>query len=383
MLWKENKVKNNFISQIGAGLQASSSSRSHQLELPYFNGHPDKGRLLRKDFTFDKFVVGNNNDFAYSAALSLATNGISNQNSLCLLAKTGLGKSHLSQAIAHKILSALPLEQVYYITAEDFSNEMIRAFRNGLIDDFKKKYRSLCDVLLLEDIHFLSGKERTQAELVQALDYLLEADKKIIFTSCYPPADIPKMSEQLRSRIGSSLISTIEPPNFSTRVRILSKKARENGYHIPDDVTDYMAAELSENVRQLEGGLIGVAARSSLLGSPITMSLAKSVVKNLAGQNRVITIDVIKKLVCRDFSISVTDIVSRSRKQDVVRPRQVAIFLSRRYTDKSLQVIGKSFNRQHATAIHAIGAVEKGMKTNRIVRKQVEFLCQKLDSGKF
>jgi len=374
---------NNFIPQTGPGPRASTFSGSRQLGLPYFNGHRSKGRLLRKDFTFDRFVVGKNNDFAYSAALSLATNGISNQNSLFLLAKTGLGKSHLSQAIAHKILSAFPREQVYYITAEDFANEMIRAIRSGVIDSFKEKYRSMCDVLLLEDIHFLSGKERTQAELSQALDYLLEADKKIIFTSCYPPADIPKVNEQLRSRIANSLISAIDPPNFSTRVRILLKKAEENGYQIPDDVTNYMAAELSENVRQLEGGLIGLAARSSLLGSPITMNLAKSVVKNLAGQNRTITIDLIKKLVCRDFGIALKDIVSRSRKKDVVRPRQIAIFLSRRYTDKSLQVIGKSFNRQHATAIHAIGAVEKEMKTSRVVRKQVEFLCQKLDSGNF
>jgi chromosomal replication initiator protein len=375
--------ENNFIPQAGAGSRAPTFSGSRQLGLPYFNGHRSKGRLLRKDFTFDRFVVGKNSDFAYSAALSLATNGMSNQNSLFLLAKTGLGKSHLSQAIAHKILSVLPREQVYYITAEDFANEMIRAIRGGLIDSFKEKYRSMCDVLLLEDIHLLSGKERTQTELSQALDYLHEADKKIIFTSCYPPGDIPKVNEQLRSRIASSLISAIDPPNFSTRVRILLKKAEENGYHLPDDVTEYMAAKLSDNVRQLEGGLIGLAARSSLLGSPITLNLAKSVVKNLAGQDRTITIDLVKKLVCRDFGITLKDIVSRSRKKDIVRPRQIAIFLSRRYTDKSLQVISKSFNRQHATAIYAIGAVEKEMKTSRVVRKQVEFLCQKLDSGNF
>lgn len=375
--------ENNFIPRAGAGSRASTFSGSRQLGLPYFNGHRSKGRLLRKDFTFDRFVVGKNSDFAYSAALSLATNGMSNQNSLFLLAKTGLGKSHLSQAVAHKILSVLPREQVYYITAEDFANEMIRAIRGGLIDSFKEKYRSICDVLLLEDIHLLSGKERTQTELSQALDYLHEADKKIIFTSCYPPGDIPKVNEQLRSRIASSLISAIDPPSFSTRVRILLKKAEENGYHLPDDVTNYMAEKLSDNVRQLEGGLIGLAARSSLLGSPITLNLAKSVVKNLAGQNRTITIDLVKKLVCRDFGITLKDIVSRSRKKDIVRPRQIAIFLSRRYTDKSLQIIGKSFNRQHATAIYAIGAVEKEMKTSRVVRKQVEFLCQKLDSGNF
>lgn len=354
-----------------------------QLPLPNLSVRPHNGRLLRKDFTFDQFVVGGNNDFAYSASLSLASRKDSQQNSLLLLANTGMGKSHLSQAIGHYILSEHPSDRVYYMTAEDFSNEMIQAFRHDTINTFKTKYRNGCDVLLLEDVHYLSGKERTQIELAFTLDTLFESGKKIIFSSCCLPADIPKLNDKLRSRLSSSLISNIDPPNFRTRARILQKKALHNGYKIPEDVMHYLASELTEDVRQLESGLIGVTAKSSLLGAPIDLALAESVVKNIVRQRKVITIDVIKKLVCKYYSLSPDDIVSNSRKQSIVRPRQIAIYLSRMYTDSPLQTIGKSFNRYHATALHSIGTVERAVKENGPVQKQVEFFRQKLESGKF
>ncbi len=356
---------------------------ARQLHFSDISGDIQAKRIFQKDFTFDNFVVGMNNDFAYSASLSLASKKNTGQNALYLLSKTGLGKSHLSQAIGQQILVNYPKDRVFYITAEDFAGEMIHAFRHNSIEKFKKKYQSQCDVLLLEDVHSLTGKERTQLELALALDYLLEAKKKIIFTSCYLPSEIPKMSEQLRSRISCGLISNIEPPNFSTRVRILRQKSKRNGYRIPSDVTEYLAGELSDNVRQLESGLIGVAAKSSLLGVPIDLNLAESVVKNLAGRKKSVTVEAIKKLVCSDFSISMKDIVSRSRRQEVVRPRQVAIYLSRQYTDQPLQAIGKSFNRQHATAIHAINAIKKELKINGPVKRQVDILSKKLESGKF
>jgi chromosomal replication initiator protein len=354
-----------------------------QLELPNITVCPHNGRLMRKDFTFDHFVVGGNNDFAYSASLSLASRKIAHQNSLFLLSKTGLGKSHLSQAIGNYILSEYPSERVYYMTADDFSNEMIHAFRHDSINKFKGKYRNQCDVLLLEDVHYLSGKERTQIELALTLDTLFESGKKIIFSSCCLPAEIPKINDKLRSRFSCSLISNIDPPDFRTRVKILQKKAMHNGYKLQEDVIHYLASELTEDVRQLESGLIGVTAKSSLLGAPIDLMLAESVVKNIVRHRKNITIDAIKKLVCKYYSISINDIVSRSRKQSIVRPRQIAIYLSRRYTDSPLQTIGRSFNRYHATALHSIGAVERGLKGNGPMQKQVEFLCSKLESGKF
>lgn len=354
-----------------------------QLPLPNINMRPHNGRFLKKDFTFDQFVVGGSNDFAYSASLSLASRRNSRQNSLFLLSKTGMGKSHLSQAISHYILSEHPSERVYYMTAEDFSNEMVQAFRHDSINKFKARYRNGCDVLLLEDVHYLSGKERTQIELALTLDTLFESGKKIIFSSCYLPVDIPKLNDKLQSRLSSSLISNIEPPDFRTRIRILQKKALHNGYEMPEDVMQYLAGELTEDVRQLESGLIGVTAKSSLLGTPIDLALAESVVKNIVRQRKKITIDVIKKLVCKYYSISMDQIVSSSRKQFIVRPRQIAIYLSRMYTDAPLQAIGKSFNRYHATALHSINTVERAVKQNSPVQKQVEFLRLKLESGKF
>jgi len=369
----------------GKSKPSSQSKKRHNNQLPLLNDsiRPHRGRFFRKDFTFDDFVVGAGNDFAYSASLSLASGSERQQNALMLLSKTGMGKSHLSQAIGHHVLSQYPDERVYYITAEDFSNEMVQAFRQGSIAKFKGKYRNYCDVLLLEDIHYLSGKERTQVELALTLDSLFEAGKRIIFSSCYLPGDIPKLNDKLRSRLSCSLISNIEPPNFRTRVRILQKKARVNRYHMPDDVINYLAGELTEDVRQLESGLNGVAAKSSLLGSAIDLNLAESVVKNIVHQRKRITIDLIKKLVCKYYNCSIKDIVSRSRKRNFVRPRQMAIYLSRRYTDAPLQSIGKAFNRYHATALHSIHRIERGLKENSSIQKQVDFFHQKLESGRF
>jgi chromosomal replication initiator protein len=364
-------------------LPKPKADENPQLLLPNINVRPHNGRLLKKDFTFDHFVVGKNNDFAYSASLSMASRKNASQNALFLLSKTGMGKSHLTQAVGHHILSEHPSDRVYYITAEDFSNEMVNAYQHGSINDFKQKYRNQCDVMLLEDVHYLRGKERTQVELAFTLDTLFEAGKKIIFSSCYLPGEIPKLDNKLRSRLSCGLISNIDPPDFRTRVRILLKKATLNGYVVPEEVIHYLAAELTEDVRQLESGLIGITGKSFLLGIPIDLGLAESVVKNIARQRNNITIDVIKKLVCKHYKISISDIVSSSRKQSIVRPRQIAIYLSRRYTDSPLQAIGKSFNRYHATALHSIGAIERGLKENGPLQKQVEFLCKKIDSDKF
>jgi len=361
--------------------QAVSSNL--QKTLPNLDFAPSCGRLLSKNYTFDQFVVGNNNDFAYSAALSLASKKNSQQNSLFLLGKTGMGKSHLSQAIGHHLLSEHITDKIYYITAEEFYNEMVTAFMNNSINKFKEKYRKGCDVLLLDDVHYLTGKKRTQEELSLTLESLYEANKKIIFSSCYLPSDITGLNDRLRSRFSGSLISNIEAPDFRTRVRILNKKSMRNNLTISGDVINFLASALTEDVRQLESGLLGVSARASLLGKKIDLELAESVVKDIVKIQKTITVDVIKKLVCKEFNVSVIDIVSRSRKQCYTKPRQIAMYLSRRYTDAPLQTIGKIYNRYHATTLHAINCVERGIKDNTITKKQVEILTGKLDAGKF
>lgn len=358
------------------------SSSAMQLALPTERPKVMSGRLLRDNYTFDRFVVGNNCDFAYTAALSLASKKRNHSNALFLLSDTGLGKSHLTQAVGHQILAKSPGERVYYVSAEDFAGEMVGAMQTDSLDLFKEKYRNNCDVLLMEDVHFLTGKTRTQTELVQILDYLYEANKKIIFSSCHLPGEIPKINDQLKSRLSAGMITNIEMPNFRTRVRILKRKALDYGYAVPMDVVEYIASELSDSVRQLESGLIGVATKSSLLGIPLDLGLAGTVIKNMVKESNKITIDLIKELVCREYKVTPEDLSSSSRKKTVVTPRQVAIYLSRKYTDQPLQVIGKSFNRYHATAIHAISAIEKAMKQKTAVSKQVEIIAEKIEKGK-
>ncbi len=350
-----------------------------QMLLPKLGNRPKNGRMLRKDFTFDRFVVGKNCDFAYTAALSLASQKKPSQNALFLLSQTGMGKSHLTQAAGHFILSSFPDERVFYITAEDFTNEMVMAYRRNSIDEFKHRYRTLCDVLLLDDIHLLSGRTRTQEELALTLDYLYESGKKIIFSSNTPLKEIPKMSEHLKSRISQSLISEIDPPDFTTRVRILQRKAKEKSCCIPAKVIEFMAGELTENVRTLESGLIGVITKSCLLGVPVDLPLAESVVRNIVISRKNITIEGIKKCVCDQFGISVKDLESVSRKQSFVRPRQIAIFLCRRHTDHSIEAIGKSFNRYHATVIHSIHCVEKELKLKGELYNIIDVIEKKLN----
>lgn len=354
-----------------------------QMNLPFVDNKMLYGRMLRQDYTFKKFVVGKNSDFAYSAALSLASSNKSLQNSLFLLSNTGMGKSHLAQAVGHQILSDKPKERVYYITAEDFTNEMVSSIKSSSIDKFKSKYRTQCDVLLLEDVHFLTGKEKTQVELAMTLDYLFESDKKIIFSSCHAPNEIPKLNEQLKSRLSSSLISRIGPPRYRTRMRILQRKAESRNYNISTEVLEYLASELTENVRQLESGLAGVAAKASILGLPIDLKLAESVLADIVRTSNTISIDAIKKIVSENYKITIKDLVSSSRKQAIVRPRQIAMYLARKYTDQPLNFIGKSFNRYHATAIHAINTVERGIRLKSEIGKQAEILSRKLDSGNF
>jgi chromosomal replication initiator protein len=356
--------------------------KHQQMALPNMICKSYSGRLFRKDFTFDQFVVGGNNDFAYSAALALAGKKNDQQNSLYLLAKTGMGKSHLSQAIGHYILSRFPTERVFYMTAEEFTNEMVNSFKNNAISAFKEKYQKSCDVLLLENVQYLSGKARTQIELANTFDTLFNANKKIIFSGCCAPSEIPKLNDTLRSRLASGIVSNIDKPDYQTRVRIIRRKLSTHGQKIPPNVIEYLAGELTEDVRQLESGLIGVAARASLLGIPINLKLARSVIQNIVSkQDKCVTIDGIKKLVCKYYNVTLKDLLSRSRKQAIVKPRQIAIYLSRRYTDQTLQAIGKSFNRYHATALHAIDAIEKGIKQKTAIQKHVEYLTQKIESG--
>ncbi|MFZ7113617.1 MAG: chromosomal replication initiator protein DnaA [Desulfatiglandales bacterium] len=350
-----------------------------QLLLPNFPKKNIVGsRPLNKDFTFDRFVVGKCNEFAYSAAKALALGGSLPSNSLFMLSNTGLGKSHLSQATGHAILDHNPSLRVYYVTAEDFVNEMIQALKNSRIDEFKDKYRRSCDVLLLEEVHFFSGKEKTQLELAHTLDALLNNGKRLMFTSSLLPKDMPNISRELSSRFTSGIITTLGKPDFQTRIKILEKKAGEQKLSLPEEIIQLLAKHLTGDVRQMESALRCVRAKSELLKEKITPDLVKEVLKTHVVVPDTTGMENAKNLVCQYFKIDPLILKSKSRKKIHAYPRNIYVYLCRRYTDTTVEEIGKTINRSHSTVVYAYETIEKKMKMDSKVKNQVNFLGEKL-----
>jgi chromosomal replication initiator protein len=353
---------------------------SSQLPLPLppqENGHMYR---LNRRFTFDQFVVGSGNSFAFSASLALANGDSGLGSSLYLLADTGLGKSHLSHAIGNHILTQNSSTRVCYLTAEEFTNEMVVAIKQRRMDGFKERYRNKCDVLLLEEVQFLSGKEKTQAELAYTLDALSRVNKRVIFTGTHFPRDIPKLKSKLQSRLTAGMVTHIEPPDFQTRLKILEKKANNEGVRLPSDVAEVLATHITRDVRQLESCVIGIVAKSSLLEKPIDLRLAHEVLESVCDSREAISMEQVQQVVCQYFKVSVEALKSNSRKKGVVYPRNLGMYFCRKYTDETLECIGRAFNRSHATVIHAVDNISRQIQQKSGVRNQVEFLGQQLEN---
>ncbi len=363
--------------------QPLSFSGPRQLILPNM---PDKARTVRdrfnSDFTFNNFVVGPSNEFAFSASKNISQGGMWTYNSLLMLANTGLGKSHLSQAIGHSILEHDPQSRVLYVTAEDFTNDMISSLKNNSIEQFKNKYRRSCDVLLLEEVHFLSGKEKTQVELGYTLDALANDKKKVIFTSSLPPKDIPRISKELSSRLVSGLVATIDGPDYETRVNILSKKASEHNIILHKDVLHYIASRLTKDIRQMESALKCLKAKSELVNARIDLDLAKEVVACLITDEKAITSEDIMKLVLKYYKLVPDLLRSKSRKKIYAYPRKIYVYLCRRHTNDSLEKISQTVNRSHSMVVYASDMVERNMKSDEKIKREVEFLSKKVDAMK-
>ncbi len=356
-------------------------SRSKQLTLPHMPTKRRCGRgWLHQEYTFDRFVVGQCNEFAYSASKALALGDNQPYNPLFMLAGTGLGKSHLTQAIGHAILDQDSSVRVCYVTAEDFVNEMIFALKNGRIDEFKNKYRRCCDVLLLEEVHFLEGKAKTQIELGYTLDALANENKKIIFTSPLLPKDIPTMTKELSSRLTSGIITKLERPDYHTAVKILDKKAIEQGLSLSEDIIHLFAKHLTRDIRQMESALRCLKAKSELMKAEMNLDLAKEVLRCHVTEQETITMQSIEKHVCQYFKIEPHVLRSKSRKKIHSYPRNVYVYLCRQYTDATLEDIGKSINRNHSTALYASEVIEHKIKIDNKVKSQLSFLQQKLKS---
>ena len=338
---------------------------------------------LNPKYTFSNFIVGDNNNLAHAASLAVAESPAEIYNPLYIYGGVGLGKTHLMQAIAHFILSADPNKKVLYVTSENFTNEIIDAIRNGspqANSRFREKYRN-ADVLLIDDIQFISGKESTQEEFFHTFNDLYEHKKQIIISSDKPPKEIKGLEERLISRFLWGLPIDLQSPNYETRVAILKKKIElEGAPHIPDDVIFYIAANVSSNIRELEGSLTKIIAYSKLTSSDITLEFAEGVLKDLfTDSQREITPDSIIKIVAEHFGISVSDLSSKKKSSDVVYPRQLAMYLCRTLTEAALSLIGKKLgNRDHSTVLHGYEKIQSEIDIDERTKNDVEILKKKI-----
>ena len=327
--------------------------------------------LLNPKYTFESFVIGNSNRFAHAACLAVAEAPARAYNPLFLYGGVGLGKTHLMMAIGHFVRS-LPNElNVHYVTSEEFTNQMINSIRTNAAESFRNKYRKV-DVLLIDDIQFISGKERTQEEFFHTFNALYESNKQIIISSDRPPRDMEHLEERLKSRFEWGLTADIQPPDLETRIAILRKKAEnEKILKISDEVLEFIATKAENNIRELEGCLTRITAFSRITKSPITIDLVTEALKDIIKNNesRRATPERITKLVCDRFSLSEDEILSKKRSHDISYPRQISMYLMRELTDLSLSTIGSFFGgRDHTTVLHAYRTISKEMADNNELR---------------
>jgi chromosomal replication initiator protein len=330
-------------------------------------------------YTFDSFVIGSSNRFAHASALAVAEAPGGAYNPLFIYGGVGLGKTHLLQAIGHYALQSFPHMKIKYVSTEQFTNDFINSIGDrdkSRIDGFRRSYRQN-DVLLVDDIQFLAGKEGTQEEFFHTFNTLQQAGKQIVLSSDRPPKDIGNLEARLRSRFEMGLITDIQPPDLETRIAILRRKVEAESLHVPDEVLSFIADRISSNIRELEGALIRIVAFGSLTRQSIDPDLAQSVLKDIFPERTLqpISIPTIQQEVCRHYGISKSELIGNKRSQAIVYPRQIAMYLSRELTDLSLPRIGAEFGgRDHTTVMHATQKIQKLMNEQREVYNQIQTL---------
>ena len=335
---------------------------------------------LNPKYTFESFVVGDSNRFAHAASLAVAEAPARAYNPLFIYGGVGLGKTHLMQAIGHFVIENNPYYKVVYVSSEKFTNELINAIQKNKTASFRAKYRTV-DLLLVDDIQFLAGKESTQEEFFHTFNALHEASKQIVISSDRPPKEIPTLEDRLRSRFEWGLITDIQAPDLETRIAIVQKKAAAEGWQLPNDVVAYIANLINSNIRELEGALIRVIAYSSLTKREITIELAEEVLRDIISTQQAtrITIPLIQQAVAEYFNLTVEDLKSKRRTQNIALPRQIAMYLARELTDSSLPKIGEEFGgRDHTTVMHGCERVKEYMGTDPSVNQAIKDLTQQL-----
>ncbi len=335
---------------------------------------------LNPKYVFDTFVIGNSNRFAHAASLAVAEAPAKAYNPLFIYGGVGLGKTHLMHAIGHYILNQNPNTKVVYVSSEKFTNELINSIRDDTNVAFRNKYRNV-DVLLVDDIQFIAGKERTQEEFFHTFNALHEANKQIIISSDRPPKEIPTLEDRLRSRFEWGLIADIQPPDLETRIAILRKKAEIEGIDVPNEVMVHIANKIQSNIRELEGALVRIVAYSSLTNKEVTIELASEALKDIfsASKSKQITPSLIKEVVSEYYGIKVEDLDSKKRTRSISYPRQIAMYLCRELTDLSLPKIGEEFGgRDHTTVIHANEKISKEIETDPDVKMRIDNLIKEI-----
>ena len=339
---------------------------------------PDPSTLIPR-YTFENFVVGASNQFAHAACLAVANRPAESYNPLFIYGGVGLGKTHLVNAVGHRLVQRDPGQKVIYTTFESFMNQLIGSLRRDHMNEFKNYYRNI-DVLILDDIQFIAGKERTQEEFFHTFNSLYESHKQIIITSDRFPKEIPKLEDRLRNRFEWGLTADIQPPDIETRIAILIKKAEEEEIDLPQDVTNFLATNIWSNVRELEGALTSLGAFASLTKVEITTDLAKEVLQHTLKDNqKQVTVRNIQKAICEHFDVKISELKSKRRTKNLALARQMAMYLCRKFTATSFPAIGAEFGgRDHSTVIHASKTIEKKTVTDPYVKATVERLVRQL-----
>ena len=335
---------------------------------------------LNPKYTFDTFVIGNSNRFAHAACVAVAESPAKAYNPLFLYGGVGLGKTHLMHAIGHHIMTQKKDPKVVYVSSEKFTNELINSIKDDRNEEFRNKYRNV-DILLIDDIQFIAGKERTQEEFFHTFNSLHEANKQIIISSDRPPKEIPTLEDRLRSRFEMGLITDIQAPDFETRIAILRKKAQMENIEVSNEVTTYIAKNIKSNIRELEGALTRVIAYSSLTNTTISFELAVEALKDIitTSKNEEITVNRIKEKISSAFDLKMEDFNSKKRTRSIAYPRQIAMYLSRELTDLSLPKIGEEFGgRDHTTVIHAHDKIIKDIQTNEEIKTKIDKIISDL-----
>ena len=365
--------------------QAPSSSPSQQEHVPadtagrgFVASRSKRGVQLNPKYTFKSFVVGAGNQFAHAACMAVAEQPAKAYNPLFLYGGVGLGKTHLLNAIGNYLAERSDL-RIAYLTTEQFTNEVINSIRYDKMIDLRKRYRNV-DMLMIDDIQFLAGKERTQEEFFHTFNTLYEAHKQIVLSSDRFPKDMPDIEERLRSRFEWGLIADLQPPDVETRIAILRKKSEDERIALPEDVIHFLATTMKNNIRELEGSLVRVGAYSSLTGQTITLEMAKNVLRDLIGdKKKIVSIEDIQEAVGSKYHLKIADLKSRRRSKTLVHPRQIAMYLCRELTDASFPEIGRQFGgKDHTTIIHACRQITKAKEADSTLHTTLEGLKEQI-----